>query len=197
MPLNTIVEGVVHALRYREVESHLRPCDTMADLGCGREYHFLKRNSRLAKRCWGLDVDAADGNLGNITIRRADITQPLPLAADSVDLVTCLAVLEHIENPLPVLSECRRILRAGGRLILTTPSERGIYLHEVFRRLGLVRDVEEGEHKDFSMSKERLAEWVRQAGFEVETAYSFELGLNLLITALRGDLIASHDSMNG
>lgn len=113
MPLSTIVEGLIHALRYRAVEPHLRPCDTLADLGCGRQYRFLKRNTGLARHCWGLDIDAVDGHDGNITLRRADITQPLPIDASSVDLVTCLAVLEHIENPLTVISECRRILRAG------------------------------------------------------------------------------------
>ena len=185
MPLNAVVEGAIHALRYREVELHLSPCDVLADLGCGREYRFLKRNYRVARKCWGLDIGAVDGDEENITIRQADITGCLPFAADSLDLVTCLAVLEHIENPLPVLSECRRVLRPGGRLILTTPSERGIRVHEVMRRLALVRDVEEGEHKDFSMSKERLKGWVRQAGFKIETAYSFEFGLNLLLVAHR------------
>ncbi len=185
MPLNALVEAVIHARRYREVERHLMPCDVLADLGCGRDYRFLKRNCRLARTCWGLDIGAADGDEGNITIRQADITEALPFAADSLDLVTCLAVLEHIEDPLPVLSECRRVLRAGGRLIVTTPSERGIRVHEVMRRLGLVRDVEEGEHKDFSMSKERLKAWVRHAGFAVEGVYSFELGCNLLLSARR------------
>ena len=185
MPLNVVVEGVIRALRYREVEPHLRACEALADLGCGREYRFLKRNRHLAKRCWGLDVDTVDGSDGNITLRQADITRPLPLATDSVDLVTCLAVIEHVDDPLPLLSECHRILRRGGRLILTTPSERGIHVHEVIRRLALVRDVQEGEHKDFTMSKERLAGWMRQAGFAVETAYSFELGLNLVVVGVR------------
>jgi SAM-dependent methyltransferase len=185
MSVNTLVEGVIHALRYREVEPHLRPCETLVDLGCGRSYRFLKRNARLARRCWGLDVEATDGHDGNITLCRADITQPLPLATDCADLVTCLAVIEHIEQPLPLLVECQRILRSGGRLILTTPSERGIHVHEVMRRLRLVRDVDEGEHQDFAMSKARLSDWVRQAGFTLETAYSFELGLNLVVVGMR------------
>lgn len=66
---------------------------------------------------------------------------------------------------------------------MTTPSERGIRVHEGIRRLGLVRDVEDGEHKDFAMSKERLTDWTRQAGLDVEAAYTFELGLNVLVTA--------------
>jgi ubiquinone/menaquinone biosynthesis C-methylase UbiE len=185
MPLHTVIEGVIHALRYREVESHLRPGEALADLGCGRQYRFLERNRHLFGRCWGFDVETADVDDRNIAVRRTDITKPLPLPAHSVDLVTCLAVLEHIRDPLPVLSECRRVLRRGGRLIVTTPSQRGIHVHEVMRRLGLVRDVEAGEHQDFAMSTARLAEWMRRAGFTLETAYRFELGLNLVAIGVR------------
>jgi SAM-dependent methyltransferase len=185
MPLSAIVQHTIRVLRYRQVESHLRACDTLVDLGCGRDYRFLKRNWPLARRCWGFDLAARDAEEGTIAIRRADITRPLPLTAHSVDCVTCLAVLEHLADPHPVLSECHRILRSGGRLIATTPSERGIHVHEAMRRLGLVRGVQEGEHKDFAMSKARLAAWFQRARLVVEAVDSFECGLNLVIIGSR------------
>ena len=49
------------------------------------------------------------------------------------------------------------------------------------RGLRLVRDVEEGEHVDFSMSENALTSWAEAAGFRVEVARQFEMGLNLLL----------------
>ncbi|HXK61849.1 MAG TPA: class I SAM-dependent methyltransferase, partial [Acidobacteriota bacterium] len=45
----------------------------------------------------------------------------LPLAAATVDTVLNVQVLEHVRNPLLVLSEIYRVLTHGGRLYLTAP----------------------------------------------------------------------------
>ena len=114
---------------------------------------------------------------------KGDITRPLPFEDSFLDQITCLAVIEHIEDPRPILKECMRCLKKGGGLIITTPTRLGIHVHDMLRKVRLVQDVEEGEHQDFFMSKEKLSEWARQAGFAVETADTFELGLNLLLVA--------------
>jgi SAM-dependent methyltransferase len=45
----------------------------------------------------------------------------LPLADAVFDCVVCTEVLEHVGDPARVLAELRRVLRPGGRLLLTTP----------------------------------------------------------------------------
>ena len=45
----------------------------------------------------------------------------LPFPDASFDVVTCLEFLEHTERPEMALSEMRRVLRAGGELIASTP----------------------------------------------------------------------------
>lgn len=52
----------------------------------------------------------------------------LPLETSSVDAVVCTQVLEHIADPVDALVEFRRVLRPGGRLIVTVPLT--WYLHE-------------------------------------------------------------------
>jgi len=180
MALHQHVENTIHLLRYREVLPHIRPCDDLVDLGCGATFRFLRRARHLAKRLWGIDAVADDTVEGNITVQRGDITAPLPFADAAADQVTMLAVVEHLKQPASVLRECNRILRSEGRVVVTTPSQLGIHVHEGMRRLGLVRDVEEDEHQDFSMSTRVLADWLQTAGFDVETSYAFELGMNLL-----------------
>lgn len=46
----------------------------------------------------------------------------LPYADDSFDIVTCLDVIEHIEDDHIAISEIARVTRPGGILILTVPA---------------------------------------------------------------------------
>ena len=52
----------------------------------------------------------------------ADATR-LPIASGSVDVVTLFDVVEHIPDDAAALREALRVLRPGGHLLLTTPSE--------------------------------------------------------------------------
>jgi SAM-dependent methyltransferase len=45
----------------------------------------------------------------------------LAFRQQSVDLIVCKNVLEHVPDPQPVLQEAHRILRKGGCLFLVTP----------------------------------------------------------------------------
>ncbi|MBI3182470.1 MAG: class I SAM-dependent methyltransferase [Myxococcales bacterium] len=47
---------------------------------------------------------------------------PLPYAEGSFDLVLSMDVVEHLAEPLRHLREAARVLRPGGRLLLTTPN---------------------------------------------------------------------------
>lgn len=60
-------------------------------------------------------------------------TAPLDLEDGSVDVVLLCEVIEHLYDPDAVIRECRRILRKGGTLVLTTPN-----LSSWFNRILLV-----------------------------------------------------------
>lgn len=181
MLIHDFLEYVVHGLRYHQVLSHFRDGGTLADLGSGDEPRFLRKVAKRVDKAWGLDPQAKPGQEANITLLAADVTKRLPFDDASLDQVTSLAVIEHVDHPEAVLSECFRVLKPGGRLIMTTPSRMGILVHELMRRLGLIRDVKEDEHRDFLMSPDRLARWFADAGFSVTAADYFELGLNVIV----------------
>lgn len=51
----------------------------------------------------------------------------LPVEDGSFDVILCTEVLEHVPEPIEVVKEFSRVLRAGGRLILTAPLGSGLH----------------------------------------------------------------------
>lgn len=82
--------------------------------------------------------------------------EDLPFADASVDCCTCFEVIEHIERPTNMLTEILRVLKPGGKLILTTPD---------------LRRVQEYFYEDPThvrpFIKEGLARTLRTAGFSL------------------------------
>ena len=56
----------------------------------------------------------------------SDITD-IPLPDSSFDVVLCTEVLEHVPEPIEALKEIARILRPGGRMLLTAPLGSGLH----------------------------------------------------------------------
>ncbi|MGH8640235.1 MAG: class I SAM-dependent methyltransferase [Burkholderiales bacterium] len=51
----------------------------------------------------------------------------IPVESGSFDAVICTEVLEHVPEPISVVKEISRVLRPGGKLILTAPLGSGIH----------------------------------------------------------------------
>lgn len=92
------------------------------DAGCGSGALSAELSARGASVA-GIDsssqmLQLARRRLGDeIELRLVDIRDPLPFDDRSFDDVTASLVLHYIEDWGPTLSEMRRILRPGGRLI--------------------------------------------------------------------------------
>jgi SAM-dependent methyltransferase len=73
-----------------------------------------------------MEVHSADiDNLmqvANANFRRADMNERLPYEDNFFDAVVCIDGIEHLENPFYFIRECRRVIKSGGRLILSTPN---------------------------------------------------------------------------
>ena len=80
----------------------------------------------LAGEGWivrAFDSNAAYAStIPDIPYTHGDLDAALPFAAESFDCVTCVEGVEHIEDLYHLLRECRRVLKAEGRLIVTTPN---------------------------------------------------------------------------
>jgi SAM-dependent methyltransferase len=104
----------------------LRSGDRALDLGCGTG-EFAELMAQAGATVVGVDV--ADGALvrararhPELDFRLAPIDGPLPFEDSGFDLVWASEVIEHVADTARWLSEVRRVLAPGGRLLLTTPS---------------------------------------------------------------------------
>ncbi|MBL9214667.1 MAG: class I SAM-dependent methyltransferase [Opitutaceae bacterium] len=87
------------------------------DVGCGRKPY---RHLVPAAEYLGLELDTPElRGLGAADLYYEGGRFPVPDA--SFDAVICSQVLEHVFTPVEFLGEIRRVLRPGGRLLLTTP----------------------------------------------------------------------------
>lgn len=83
------------------------------DLGCGeRPWAHLFGHAH----CVGIDL-GTQGARPDVIAR----AEALPFADGVFDLVFSSQVLEHVPRVAPALAECARVLRSGGRLVLSVP----------------------------------------------------------------------------
>ncbi len=54
----------------------------------------------------------------------------LPFEDSSKEAILCLAVLEHVENPIKAMSELHRVLKPGGKLLIYVPFLYYYHAHE-------------------------------------------------------------------
>jgi arsenite methyltransferase len=154
------------------------PGEEIIDLGCGSGAHCRTIAPRLAPggRMVGVDVEqdaitvaerlAATTAGGALSFHVADAHQ-LPFADGSFDAAICLSVLAFCEDPPRVLSEARRVLRVGGRLLVVNSDEDTRIYNSRDRELGrrVLRAIAD-RARDPWVGR-RLAGLLRSAGFTI------------------------------
>ncbi len=94
--------------------------------GTGRDAKFIEDSRGTSKFSYtGIEwssnlVTAAREN--GLNVIQGDLNLLIPIESESKDCVYALSVLEHLLMPCHFLLECKRILRANGRLIILTPN---------------------------------------------------------------------------
>jgi SAM-dependent methyltransferase len=66
-------------------------------------------------------LERARHNVPGADLRLLAADGSVPLGHAEVDLVWCSEVLEHVPDTVALLTEARRVLRPGGRLLVTVP----------------------------------------------------------------------------
>ncbi|MCC5666891.1 class I SAM-dependent methyltransferase [Nostoc sp. CHAB 5784] len=95
-------------------------CKSVVEIGCGTGKNTLLL-SQIAQTVYAVDFSAAmiekakeKVNSVNVTFITADITNQWICSNESIDLITCNLVLEHIKDLSKIFSEASRVLVPGG-----------------------------------------------------------------------------------
>jgi SAM-dependent methyltransferase len=114
------------ALRSAFLSSEIRPGQRVLDLGSGAG-DFTAVIAQTGAHPTGIEVAQAAVTRAQtahpqLDFRLVPIDGPLPLEDNTFDVVWASEVIEHIADTARWLSEVRRVLVPGGRLLITTPS---------------------------------------------------------------------------
>lgn len=92
------------------------------DIGSGRG-RFLKEMAALGFEANGVETNP-DYLGGNVVEARAE---ELPFPNASFDFVNCAEVSEHVDDPIKMLKEIKRVLKSGGKCYISFHNRFGVY----------------------------------------------------------------------
>lgn len=193
------VRGAVHLLP--ALASALGDATRVLESGCGPAW-FLDPLEAGGRTLVGVDlasraVRQAHEREPGLRLAIADVGS-LPFSAATFDAVLSLGVVEHDEDgPVHLLAEQRRVLRPGGRLVLTVPHRNwlrratDLWHHTVRRRQEypqggrLVRRRRatapdgRGDFHQYEFTPGQLRRRLHDAGFEISSWSGLDVGTGL------------------
>ena len=179
----TLLDRWIQRWRIAKVRRFIEPDSRVLDIGCHDGALFRRLGDRLGA---GVGVDPLlEAERRAERYRLLPGTFPEALAGErEFDVVTLLAVLEHIplEGQAERAEAIREHLKPGGRLVITVPSPAVDRILDVLRTLRLVHGMSLEEHYGFEPAS---VPDIFSRGFDLETARTFQLGLNHLFVFRR------------
>lgn len=187
-----LLEAFLSKLRARQANALIRPehrRGRVLDVGCG-SFPFFLSTTRFAEK-YGIDKMVADGGAGRtagVQLASHDFykVDRLPFPDNHFDVVTMLAVFEHIrvDRLTLLLSDIHRVLKPAGSYIMTTPSGWTGPVLTTLKVARLVSSEEIDEHED-SYSAAKIRAIMARTPFQPQKTQIgyFELGMNVWLRA--------------
>lgn len=185
MKRDSFFDKFLRQLRCKKVVKHVRKDSVVCDIGCGYDASFLKKISYSIKQGIGLDKEVDNFEDSNLELKKIKVFKDIPINNETCDVVTLIAVIEHLDHPQEIMKEAFRILKERGKLILTTPTPLAKPILEFLSfKLGLVDKNEISSHKNYFWTKD-VKKMLLESGFKKEGVknHFFECYLNNLIIA--------------
>lgn len=129
------IQATWHYLKFLGVNNRIETTTkTLLDVGCGPGT-FLGNFIDHRIQAVGFDVASAQIEYAMQKYQRKNITfvcgkDLLPFETASFDTITCIELIEHLDKTQidALLKECYRVLTPRGKLILTTPNYKSLWI---------------------------------------------------------------------
>ena len=183
------------ARRIWQVAGDTRRMD-VADLGCGYSAKLSQPLFGRVRSLLLMDLHLDPALAGQAGVRTIEAALPdglKRLGADSLDLILCNNVIEHLSAPQDTVAECHRLLRPGGRLFVNVPSWRGKYFLELAAfKFRLAPAIEMNDHKMYYDPRDLWPLLVR-AGFRPQEIKlgRHKFGLNTFSVCAKSQRVVS------
>jgi 2-polyprenyl-3-methyl-5-hydroxy-6-metoxy-1,4-benzoquinol methylase len=128
IPPDHTVDGRAHRFALDAVAA---PGARVLDVGCG-DGRLALELERAGARVAGADpsriaIERARAALPGAPFEQIGASGRLPFNDSAFDAVTCVHVLQHVDETQQLMSEMRRVLRPGGTLAVAVPNNGRVY----------------------------------------------------------------------
>lgn len=171
------LDRILQEWRARMARPWIPPGAAVLDIGC-HQGEFLASLGKHIGPSVGLDPLTKPVERPRYRLLAEMFHEDAPFPEASFDAIVMLATLEHIRDKHPLARECKRLLRPGGRVIITVPSKQVDTIVEWLCRLGLADGMSLDEHHGFDPTT--TPDIFGEYGFELEQRRTFQMGLNHL-----------------
>jgi ubiquinone/menaquinone biosynthesis C-methylase UbiE len=172
------LDHVLQKWRYSVVDPLIPSGCDLLDIG-GFDGSFLMRVYPKIRSGVCIDPNLEDKRDGKILLVKARIDGVLPFSDNSFDVITMIAVYEHLGRQRELITaEAFRVCRKNGLVLITVPSSAVDAILETLMKIRLIDGMSLEEHDHFNVSD--TVGIFEAAGFQLRRRSRFQMGLNNL-----------------
>ncbi len=172
------LDYILQNWRYSMVISFIPSGSEILDIG-GYDGSFLLKVKNKIKKGYCIDPLISPFKDDKLEFIKEQVNNKLPFADSSFDVITMIAVFEHLRKSRTIaVSEAYRLLKKGGIAILTIPDKFVDNILKILSTLKLIDGISIEEHDNYEVSE--TIEIFSKYGFTLQKWQKFQLGLNNL-----------------
>jgi 2-polyprenyl-3-methyl-5-hydroxy-6-metoxy-1,4-benzoquinol methylase len=183
-------DRILQAWRIDKVRKFISSGAKILDIGSADGALFCRLGPMVGAGSMGVDPTLRKPlTINGSVLHPGFFPEAIPASAGQFDVITMLAVLEHFPETAydSLRSGCEKLLRPGGKLLITVPSHQVDLILKWLSFFRLIDGMSLEEHHGYEVSK--TVEIFPPEKFRLIKHAGFQLGLNNLFVFERTDII--------